>query len=85
MNHIDVSPSQRKRNRDVIAPTPCTFRLVQLHEVSGKRAQFMEVAMRTNQQVFIPVVDCRKIPNEIPDVRTYTELVDFPDIDCDPH
>jgi hypothetical protein len=41
--------------------------------------------MRTDQQILIPAVDRRKIPNEIPDVRTYTELVDFSDVDCDPH
>ena len=85
MDEIDISPPQRKWNRDVVPPQTPVFRLVDLHEVSGKRPQFMKVPMRTDQQVFIPAINCRKIPNEVPDVRTYTELIDFPDVDCDPH
>ena len=85
MDEIDISPPQRKWNCDVIPPQAPIFRLVDLHEVSGKRSQFVKIAMRTDQQIFIPAVDRRKIPNEVPDVRTYTKLVDFPDVDCDPH
>lgn len=85
MDEIHLVPAQRERNRNMIPPASLFFRLVKLGEVSGQRPQFVKIAVRTDQQILISTVNGRQIPDKIPDVRTYTKLVDFPDVDCDAH
>jgi tetratricopeptide (TPR) repeat protein/TolB-like protein len=45
----------------------------------------VKVARGAHQQVVIPGIDRRDVPNQIPDVRADTELVDFADINRDAH
>ncbi len=85
MDEIHIVPAQRERNRDMIPPASLFFRLVKLFEVSGQRPQFVKVAVRADQQILISTVNGRQIPDKIPDVRTNTKFVDFPDVDRDAH
>src|SRR6185369_1284982 len=85
MNDIDILALQREWNRYVMTPRALIFRLIHLLEIVWKRPELVKVSMRPDEQVLVLRIDRGEIPHQIPDVCTYTELVNFADVDRDAH
>jgi hypothetical protein len=45
----------------------------------------VKVSMRADEQVLVLRIDRSEVPHEVPDIRTYAELVNFADVDRDAH
>ena len=85
VNDIDMLPLQSQRDDRIVSPESVLFGLIQLPEIGRQRSKFVEVSMRSDQKIFVSGIDRGNIADQIPDVGTYSELVDFPDVDRDPH
>ena len=85
VHDIDMFSAQCERNRDMIRPHAVVIGLIDLSEVVGKRPEFVEIAIRSDQQIFVLEIDRRQISNEIPDVRSNSEFIDFANVDRDAH
>ena len=45
----------------------------------------MKVAVRSNQKIVIAFINRTEVPDEIPDVGSHPEFIDFADVDRDTH
>ena len=77
---IDPIAFQKHRHRPVVRQESVAFRLVELPEIRGKRAQFVKMALSADQPVFIPGIERGDVPDEVPDIGANPELIDLPDI-----
>ena len=85
VNHIRLLLSQRGRKNQMIAQRPGSFSLINLFEIARKWTEFVKVPIGADEQVFVLWIDQREIPDKIPDIGSYTELVNLPNVDCDAH
>ena len=76
-------PVQIERERNVISPKPFFFGLVQLLKIWRQGSKLVKVALRSDQQVFVLVIDCGEVPHKVPNVGTHSEFVDFADVERD--
>jgi hypothetical protein len=85
VQYIDILASKRKRDADVMHPERFFFGLIELLEIGRQWPKLVKVSMRANQQILVSQIDRRKIPDEVPDIGSNTEFVDFADVDRDSH
>ena len=85
VNDINALPLQSEGNRDVIPPQRVFVGLIELSEIRRQRSKLVKVAVRSNQQIVIAFIDRTEIPDEIPDVGSHSEFIDFADVDRDAH
>ena len=85
VNDIDMLPLQSQRDDRIVSPESALFGLIQLPEIGRQRSKFVEVSMRSDQKIFVSGIDRGNIADQVPDIGTHPELVDFPDVDRDPH
>ena len=85
VDDVHVLATQSERNRDVMPPQRFVFRLIELFEILGERSEFVKVAMRADQEIFVLMIDRCEIPHQVPYVRTYAEFIDLSDVDGDAH
>ena len=69
----------------MFSPEGLCIRYIELLEIPGKRSEFVEVAVRSDQQVLIAAINRCEIAHEIPDVGAHSEFINFPNINRNSH
>src|SRR5687768_3767446 len=85
VQNVRVAPSYQCGNRPLIDDKAVALGLVELRKIRRQRPQFMEITLRTDQQIFVSGIERCNVPDEIPDISSNAEFMNLPDVNRDSH
>jgi tetratricopeptide (TPR) repeat protein len=85
VNHVGMTVPDEERQREVFPPARGRDVAAKVREVRTQLPELLKVACGSDQQIFVPLVHLGQIADEVPDVRSHTELINSADVDCNTH